>query len=700
MRKRNLFSWSMVISVGLFAFCFTACLNTSDIKIDNQLTDAPVRYGIDQLENLSKETRTGQLSIATKIDPALGSEAYSIENKADEVVVNGGDAVGVMYGLLAVKEQLQNGGKTIAPVAESPRFSFRAIKFNLPWDSYRRGEALQLHTETCRDTVFWRDFLDMMAENRFNKLTLWNLHPFSYMVKTEKYPEACGFTDEEMKVWENFWKTLFRMAKNRGIETYVINWNIFVSPEFAKAHNVATYCMDGLYFVDKGDTSEIVKDYTREVVKTVINKYPDLTGLGITLGEGMGGMTAEQRQKWIVDSYITGMREASRKIKFIYRAPLSAGKWSGGTTDPVVERMTRSLLDTISCVDGPITIELKFNWSHGHSCPELIKVHGGELTDAYWNPLPENYNLSWMIRNEDFFALRWGQPDFIRQHIAHNGADYVNGYFVGSECYIPAKDYFSALEGVSGRWAFQRQWMFYKQWGRLLYNPNTPFRIFADAFERRFPNNGEQLFEAQRKVSKVPLILASYWNATWDFTLYSEGMMSILDQDSMKLISLNDICTKKPMAPNYAGIGEYLSNGMNPIDGKITPIQLADSISMFCINVLKNIQSIPENGNVDLKYETSDIKIWALLGLYFSEKLRAAIEYQQYVNTGKKEFLSRAISLLEKSAEYWHNIVEITKPIYLPMPLQHFEKSKFRYFHWENLEKEVQDELARLKSLN
>ena len=75
---------------------------------------------------------------------------------------------------------------------------------------------------------------------------------------------------------------------------------------------------------------------------------------------------------------------------------------------------------------------MKFNWSHGHSTPKLVKVHGGKLGDTYFVPRPTNYKVVWQVRNEDFFALRWGVPDFIRQHIALNGAaDYVGGYFVG-----------------------------------------------------------------------------------------------------------------------------------------------------------------------------------------------------------------------------------------------------------------------------
>jgi hypothetical protein len=416
-------------------------------------------------------------------------EAFGIFVEDNQVQIKAGDPSGLMYGLLDMKEQLENGQKNIAAKSESPHLAFRAIKFNLPWMSYRTGEALQLHSETVRDTTYWHEFLDMMAQNRFNVLTLWSQHPFHYMVKTEKYPEACAFPDEELAEWQLFWHTLFRMAKERGIETYIINWNIFVSPEFAKAHGVAEYSINNDYFINQGDTSELVKDYMRESVKAVIDTYPDLTGLGISLGEGMGGMTPEEREQWLLDSFIEGVRQASRKIKFIHRIPFSANTGSGGSTSVDVEQMTRTTLDTLSCFIGPIQTELKFNWSHAHSSPALVKVHGGELTDTYWNPNPENYKLAWMMRNEDFFMLRWGQPEFIRRHIAENAQPYVNGYYVGSECYIPAKDYITSLKGSGYTYAFERQWMFYKNWGRLLYNPHTPDTVFEQAFHK--PVSGE-----------------------------------------------------------------------------------------------------------------------------------------------------------------------------------------------------------------
>ena len=704
MKFKNL---TYILFVVLLISLFVSCQNDDvRIKLSNESNVPQIILGIQKLQDLSQSGKISivksnpDFEILTTIDTVqLQPESFqiSIENKT--VTVTGGDGTGVMYGLFDIKEQLESGQKTIESRRESPAIPFRAIKFNLPWMSYRNGESLQIHSETVRDTNYWHEFLDMMAENRFNKLTLWSQHPFHFMVKTQKYPEACGFSDEEMADWKKFWEYIFREAKNRGIETYIVNWNIFVSPEFAKAHGVAEYCINNEYFIPQGDTSEIVKDYMRESVREVINTYPDLTGLAISLGEGMGGMTPEEREKWLLESIVEGARNASRKIKFIHRIPFSANTGSGGSTSVDMEQMTRSTLDTLSCFINPIYTELKFNWSHAHSTPKLVKVHGGEITDIYWNPLPENYKLAWMMRNEDFFVLRWGQPKFIRSHIAENMKPYVNGYYVGSECYIPAKDYITSLPGTSWKYAFERQWMFYKTWGRIMYSPQVSDAIFEQAFENRFPGYGKQLFNAQEKASRVPLVIASYWNATWDFTLYSEGFLTLVNNE-VKLIPLAEMATKKPMEPAYLSIPDFLANGEKSVEGKITPLQLADSVEAFCLNALAEVEKIEPGNNADLLYEVTDIRAWSQLGLYFSGKLRAAVDYQKYLNTGEKQFHQTAVQNLEKAAENWRELVSITEPVYQPMPLMHYtHNGGNRYFHWSMVEKEVIDELEWLKNL-
>ncbi|MEJ7739302.1 MAG: hypothetical protein WKF97_17890 [Chitinophagaceae bacterium] len=123
------------------------------------------------------------------------------------------------------------------------------------------------------------------------------------------------------------------------------------------------------------------------------------------------------------ETIIEGMRLANRKSKLVHRIPLSANTGSGGSTSIEAERLTRKVIEEegkLDFIDGPIRADLKFNWSHAHSTPKLVKVHGGKLFDTYFNPEPVVYKMTWTARNEDFFCLRWGVPDFIRAHIKAN----------------------------------------------------------------------------------------------------------------------------------------------------------------------------------------------------------------------------------------------------------------------------------------
>ena len=623
----------------------------------------------------------------------LESEAYSIIPEGKIITINGGEERGIIYGSLALAEDLRNGKglQEIKASSESPELVFRGIKHNLPWDAYRANPALDQHFETARDVNYWEAFLDMMVENRFNVLSLWNLHPFTYMIKPKNFPEASPFNDEELKEWQVLYRNIFRMAKERGIDTYLVNWSIFVSREFSEAHNVA---QDNFYpnFYVSGDTSEIVKRYIRESVTQVLEEYPNLSGFGISHGEGMGGMTPQQRQDWMNEVMIEGMRLANRKPKFIHRVPFSAGLESGGSTSIDTELLTREAMEKLDFFDGPIWVEMKFNWSHAHSTPELVKVHGGKLGDTYFKPEPENYKIVWMARNEDFFALRWGVPDFVRAHITNNNHSYVGGYFIGSEGYIPAKDYFTPIDApVDWRFAFERQWLFYKLWGRLLYNPETSDEVFQAEFNRRYGNEADNLLEAYALASSTQLRLASVYESTWDLTIYSEGFLSI-DEGSMAFISVDRLINRPPMDPDYVSVKDFVEkevSGGSFEKDKITPPVLVSMLERDCQKALRLVENIDTEHKPSLMYEVADVTAWANLGLYLAEKLKGAVALQTYRIEGGEENKQNAVNHMEKALGFWNEVIDITRPVYQDMLLTPYTHNNDKLFHWEHLRPEV-----------
>ena len=704
---KRIFCSSIAISFAAFSVCFCQTVHIQHATSPQQVYAAGILNKTLAEKKILLSQAPGDYTIQFRINASqLDQEAFSIERNGSLITISGGDERGLIYGCLSLCEDVRNGLpiSRIAPKKEKPHVPFRAIKFDLPWDTYRHSYALDLHGETCRDTMYWKAFLDMMVENRFNSLSLWNLHPYPYLIKSKNFPEASPFDEDEMKQWRALFRAIFRMAKERAIEIYIIPFNIFVTPEFARAHNVAMDNLEHHFFV-RGDTSQIIKRYTRESVTQMLQEYPDLTGMGLTLGEGMAGMTPDEREKWMRETIIEGMRLANRKSKLVHRIPFSSTTASLGATSVETERLTRKAIEReadLDFIEAPIWADLKFNWSHAHSTPKLVKVHGGKLYDTYFNPVPTKYKVTWTARNEDFFCLRWGSPDFVRSHITTNTPPYVGGYFIGSETYIPAKDYFTKdTVAIPWKYAFERQWLFYKIWGRLLYDPGTSNELFKSAYLQRYGRVAEGLQEAMALASNTPLRLASLFDFTWDFSLYSEGMMALDNKvKRVEYISVDRLINQPVLDPDYVSVADYVKKNMAGEKfekNKITPPVLSRLLEQDCTKALALVQKVSTTGNKALAYEVADIKAWSNLGLHLAEKLKGAVALQTYRLKGNEQLKHTAIQHLENALKFWDTVVGITRPLYNDMPLVHYSEQDGKHwrendhlrFHWQTIRADV-----------
>jgi hypothetical protein len=289
--------------------------------------------------------------------------------------------------------------------------------------------------------------------------------------------------------------------------------------------------------------------------------------------------------------------------------------------------------------------------------------------------------MAWMIRNEDFFRLRWAEPDFIREHIKVNGQDYVGGYFIGSECLIPAKDIYHTPNHphINWKYQFEKQWLYYQQWGRLLYDPTTSNAIFANSFNQRFSgNNGSQMVEAYKLSTRTTQRIGQFFDFTWDHSLYIEGFIG----KKRSFITLDEVINSKPIEPNFIGIKEF-GNGDKNYGTKITPLQLAADLEKDNLQALKIVNSI-STADATLKCEIEDVKAWAYLGLYFAKKIRTAVA----LNQNKKE---DAVNFITQAQKYWRDLVTVTNAHIEPSHLAIIEDNS--YWHWKNFQDEVDGEI-------
>ena len=669
----------------------------ASVSIAVDMASTQQKFGVSRLERslrhlnlrpvvVNKTAASGAEHItAALIDPGADPAIKAIKKEGSRIVKNGSqvqvqaiDETGLMYGLIEVGDYATSEGVSAVPEKlVNPRFPFRAVKFNLPWHAYRgdNHESKKGNSETMRDLKFWAAFLDMMSENRLNALTLWTKHPFTYMIRAKNFPKATRWNEEELDEWRAFWHALFKMAKDKNIETYLVTWNTYVGQNFDKNYQPGE---DG-----EDNDNALVQRYNKESVTQTINEYPNLTGLGVSLGEDMDSFkNAQARADWVMDVYVDGIRKANRKCRFIHRAPF--------TNDPSI---TVDALETITDFDEPIIVEYKFNWSHGHSTPRLVQTH--TISDgsggSYWNPEPNTFKMAWMVRNEDFFVLNWGEPDFVREHIQVNGQSYVGGYFIGSEDYLPAKDLtHEESHPHYGPYAFQKQWLFYKTWGRILYDPSTPDAVFEKEFDRRYGRGlGSTLMEAEKLVSRMPLKFASFIDNSWDWTLHSEGFLApkYSGDGYSEFVSINEILTKDVLDDDYISIKGFVRN---PGTSKITPLQLADGLESDGDRALALVSGIKPEAGSRLECELNDIKTWAHLSKYFALKLRGGVALQKYRSNGGNSNKSDAVTHLEAAAQQWRSVAEITGSHYRTVPVNKQDDLNRRGLKWSNYIEDVE----------
>jgi hypothetical protein len=180
----------------------------------------------------------------------------------------------------------------------------------------------------------------------------------------------------------------------------------------------------------------------------------------------------------------------------------------------------------------------------------------------------------------------------------------------------------------------------------------------------------------------MPLRLASFYAATWDYTLYSEGFLSPrlpagdygTDDGQSLFISLDELIDHKVLDPNYLSIKDYVKEitQMKKIpDEKIDPITLAQALTVDADSAMALVRSLEKfNSKFDSEYrqELDDIRTWALLSRYFATKLRAGVSLHFFRTTGKEKDRENAIEFLNECLKIWKEVAEITDKNYREAP--------------------------------
>jgi hypothetical protein len=360
----------LAIGAGLAALMTAGIGQAATAVIDFDGSSASTTFAVDELDavlrargyEVSRHASRGRdiliahpellISIDSSVDSTddatstLKPQGFALRRtgpgKELHLSVTGRDDAGAMYGGLELAEQIRiRGVDGVVDTQRNPYLPMRGTKFNIPLDlrnpSYSdMSDSAQENIATVWDFEFWREYLDALARDRYNFVSLWNLHPFPSMVKVPEYPDVAlidvwrskiqfdedyptrttglltpaMLADKEvvkqLSVAQKiaFWRRVMQYAKDRNIEFYVMTWNIF------------TYGVDGKYGITDAIDNPKTIDYYRASVREMFRTYPLLRGIGLTTGENMGAISGdasfEAKENWVFATYGQGVLDAAR----------------------------------------------------------------------------------------------------------------------------------------------------------------------------------------------------------------------------------------------------------------------------------------------------------------------------------------------------------------------------------------------------
>jgi hypothetical protein len=627
---------------------------------------------------------------APPVDEArIGAEGFSLRQVARNgqrvIRIVSRDAAGAMYGGLELAEQLRSHGvEGVKDTDRNPYLPMRGTKFNIPLDlrtpSYSdMGDSAQENIATVWDFEFWRAYLDQLARDRYNYVSLWNLHPFPSMVKVPEFPEVAlnDVWRTRAKLEEDystrtvdllspamladkqvvrqltigqkieFWRRVMRYAKDRNIDFYVVTWNIF------------TYGVDGKYGITDALDNPKTVEYFRASVRELFRSYPLLAGIGLTAGENMGEVkmysggvdSFDAKENWLFATYGQGVLDAARAepgrhFRLIHRQHESRAQDIAATFKPVIEQPNVEFL-------------FSFKYAQAHVLSSTTQTfHRG-----YLESLGELQTL-WTLRNDDALMFRWAAPAFVREFVKNIPRENSQGYYIGSDMWVWGREFLDRKPHSQPRQLeTDKHWLHFLLWGRMAYDPTLDDAAITALIAQRFPGvDAPALLGAWQDASMIyPLVTGFHW-ADFDFQWYIEGCRSRPGpaKTASGFHSVETFIGQKvhPGTDNIP-IPQYvaaLASGA-PLPAGTTPAQVAERIDARADAALRALPRLAggraARQNAELAATLEDIRAMALLGKYYAAKIRGATELAMFRASKKPGHQGLAVQHLARAAAHW-----------------------------------------------
>ncbi|TCR71404.1 hypothetical protein [Rhizobium sp. BK376] len=622
------------------------------------------------------------------------AESFAIHRLDDRILVWGSDSRGLVYALTELADRARFSGDQDLfsgsfPVVETPAARIRSMA--------------KLFCSEEEDKVWfydrqqWRDYLTMLASNRFNRFSLtlgmgynypyhnpwitdvYFYFPYPFLIDVPGYDvDVRELPREERDTNLDMLKFIAREAAARGLEFQLALWTQRYDFNDVPRAN----------YTVRGVTNDNLAPYCRDALTQLLREVPEITGLtfrvhvegGIAEGEygfwreAFAGVAVVGRPIEI-DMHGKGLDHTMLQIARESGMPFAASpKYLAEHMGPPYHQ------STIRDREYPPEVARSEREKLSEGSRKFLRYSYGDLLTK-----DKDYKVIYRIWAGTQRVLLWGDPAF--------AAGYgKSSMFAGSDgvewCEpqsfkgrmgtgIPGGRFNYQKHGLPTRYDWQKYEYQYRVWGRLLYFPDAPRESWMRYLQHECGDATEACATGLSWASRVlPLISLThgpsasnnhYWPEIYTNLPLIEGTGQRaygFDMDGPVRFG-NAPTFDSALFANPREYAELLLIGKP--SHRYTPLDVADwleTMAKGCEQAVLAAKGTAAFAKPAVQRILADVEICGAIARFFAEKFRASCWAELFVATKVTRLLEPVLDHARRSVMAWETAANVSRDLY------------------------------------
>jgi hypothetical protein len=641
--------------------------------------------------------KTGQIPLeeAHGAPLPIAPESLALFRNGDQITVWGSDTRGIVYALTEVADRVQMAAGEdlfagVYPIVESPTARVRSMA--------------RLFCAEHEDKIWfynknqWRNYLSMLATNRFNRFSLtlgmgynypyhnpwitdvYFYFPYPFLFDLPGYQvnvKELGAEERDLNL--EMLKFIGREAARRGLEFQLALWTQRYDFDDVPRAN----------YTVRGVTKENLAPYCRDSITHILNEVPEITGLTFRV-HVEGGIAEGDYAFW--EQAFSGVGAAGRPVEI----------------DMHGKGLDFHLIDLARRTGMPVAASPKYLAEHmglpyhqsaireREHPPETAKSEREKLSEgsrkflrySYGDLLEKDkdYKVIYRIWPGTQRVLLWGDPVLAAGYgrssmfAGSDGVEWCEPQsFKGRMgTGIPGQRYSYQQHGMTPAEDWRKYEYQYRIWGRLLYNPEAPRDSWMRWLNRRCGEAADACETGLAWASRVlPLVTLAhgpsasnnhYWPEIYTNLSYIDGGAGgrayAFDMDGPA--RFGNAPTFDPIL--FATPREYADGLLKgEPTRRYTPLDVADwldKMAQECAAAVARALACADSGMAESQRMLKDIKILSAVAGYFAERFRAACWAELFIATKASCLMEPLMKHAKKAVSHWEDAAGISRGLY------------------------------------